>query len=64
MTEDLKIARIEGTITLTNGTTSQFCLSKNGEWQQWGNTTDNMRVGAEALEQIVNALYDEDLLSD
>lgn len=62
MTEDLKIARIEGTITLTNGTTSQFYLSKNGEWQQWGNTTDNMGVVAEALEQIVYALHDEDLL--
>lgn len=62
MNEDLKIAGIEGTITLTDGTTSQFYLSKDGEWQQWGNTKDNLGVGAEALEQIVNALYDEDLL--
>lgn len=59
----MKITDISGTITLTDGTTSDFTIGTDGEWQQWGATTERLGETVNAMETIVAALLDENILA-
>jgi len=57
-----QVKEITGTITLADGSVSEFSLSGEGSWQQWGAVQDRLFKTVEALETISNALESEDLL--
>jgi len=45
--------KIKGTFTLSNKTKTHFEISKDGEWQQWGNTVNNLYMTVRAVEELV-----------
>ena len=44
--------RIWGQFILSDGSVTKFDGSKENSWEQWGNTTDNLRVTVSRLEEI------------
>ena len=44
---------IKGEFTLTDKSKTKFIMSrKSGEWEQFGNSTDNLCVSVDAIENI------------
>ncbi|HEX6685548.1 MAG TPA: hypothetical protein VF062_22425 [Candidatus Limnocylindrales bacterium] len=58
-----KISRITGTITLTDGSTSEFSIATDGGWQQWGAEPFRLAETVDALEALTRALFEDDLLA-
>ena len=58
-----KIASINGTIVLTDGTTSNFQISTDGQWQQWGATTERLGQTVDAMDAMVRGLLEDNLLA-
>ena len=51
----LKSGAIKGSFTLTDRSTTQFEIEKNGNWYQWGNSTDNLCITVAYIERLVEA---------
>lgn len=56
-----KVSEIQGIITLTDGTTSQFSISRDLGWQQWGAVTDRLGSTVDVLEALVAGLTDNEI---
>jgi hypothetical protein len=52
----LKNGIIKGFFKLSDGTKTLFEIDKNGEWNQWGNNSDNLCLTVPFLEQMVRSL--------
>lgn len=60
-----KVQSITGTITLEDGSTSEFSLGTDGGWQQWAAVRERLGCTVGVLETIKDALLvDELLVSD
>lgn len=55
------IKSIEGTITLTDGTTSQFSMADGFGWQQWGATQSRLGLTVDVLQAISAGLEEADI---
>lgn len=58
-----KISRITGTITLTDGTTSEFSIETDGGWQQWAAEPGRLGRTVDAMEALTRALFEDNLLA-
>ncbi len=47
---------VKGWFKLSDGTKTHFTINKYGEWEQWGNTRDNLGVFVPFVEELVNFL--------
>lgn len=47
---------IKGYFKLTDGTKTKFSIDKQGEWEQWGNTRDNLCVTVPNVQRMVSDL--------
>lgn len=47
---------ISGYFTLTDGTKTKFSIDKQGEWYQWGNSTENLYLSVPKVERLVSDL--------
>jgi hypothetical protein len=47
---------ISGYFKLTDGTKTKFAIDKQGEWEQWGNTRDNLCLTVPRIQRLVNDL--------
>lgn len=47
---------ITGYFKLSDGTKTKFSIDKQGEWEQWGNTTDNLCLTVPNVQRMVNDL--------
>ena len=47
---------IKGYFKLSDGTKTKFEIDKIGEWEQWGNSRDNLGVSVAFIEELVNFL--------
>ena len=47
---------ITGYFKLSDGTKTKFSIDKQGEWEQWGNTTDNLCVSVPNVQRMVSEL--------
>lgn len=62
MHEQRKVQSITGTITLADGTVSEFSLGTDGGWQQWGAQRERLGRSVDVLEAIAQALLAEELV--
>lgn len=51
---------IRGYFKLTDGSKTNFEIDKQGEWYQWGNTTDNLTLTVPRIYNIINTLIFDD----
>ena len=59
-----KITEVKGTITLADGTISEFLIGTDGNWQQWGAvTTERLGRTVDALDAMARALMEDCLLA-
>lgn len=56
-----KVSEIKGTITLTDGTTSEFSISRDLGWQQWGATTERLGSTVDVMDALVAGLVANDI---
>jgi hypothetical protein len=47
---------ISGYFKLTDGTKTKFSIDNQGEWEQWGNTTDNLCISVPNVQRMVTDL--------
>jgi hypothetical protein len=52
----LKDGRIKGKVKLSDKSVTKFEIGKDGEWHQWGNTTDNLFVTVPLVEQLAREI--------
>jgi hypothetical protein len=55
-----KSNEVKGWFKLSDGTKTNFTISKHGEWEQWGNTRDNLGVSVPFIEELINFLTIEE----
>lgn len=46
--------RIWGSFKLSDGTTTKWEMSKGNSWFQWGNSTENLGLSVDRVEQLTN----------
>jgi len=51
---------INGWFKLKNGTKTRFSISKDGSWEQWGNSRDNLCLTVPHVERLMNDLIYRD----
>ena len=56
---DETIVEVTGTITLGDGSTSEFSLSNTDGWSQWGAHTARLGRTVALVEAMNQAVYDE-----
>lgn len=59
----MKVAAINGTITMTDGTVSEFSITTDGGWQQWGTPRQRLGESVDAMEAMVRGLLEDDVLA-
>ena len=52
--------QVKGWLKLKDGTKTFFNIDNNGEWEQWGNTRDNLGVSVPFIEELINFLTIEE----
>lgn len=62
MERNNKIDEITGTITLKDGSTSNFRIGTDGVWMQGGNTSARLAETSEALDSMARVLMEDDML--
>ena len=58
-----RVERIAGTITLTDGSTSEFSIETDGVWQQWGAAQRRLGQTVDVLDALTRGLFDDDLFA-
>ena len=58
----MKASKVEGTITLADGTTSEFLIGVDGGWSQWGATRERLGQSVDVVEALKEGLFAEELL--
>jgi hypothetical protein len=43
---------VSGWFKLQDGSKTHFTIDRDGEWEQWGNTRDNLGVSVSFVEQL------------
>lgn len=49
---------IKGHFILSDKSKTMFAIDKEYGWQQWGNSTENLGLTVDRLEQLQSELYD------
>ena len=44
--------KIKGSVKLSDGSTTKFEVVKGGEWNQWGNSTNNLCITVPLMERL------------
>lgn len=44
--------KFKGYVKLSDGSTTKFEVIKGGDWNQWGNTTENLWVTVPLMEEL------------
>ena len=52
--------QVKGWLKLKDGTKTFFNIDNNGEWEQWGNTKDNLCLSVPFMLQISEFLISND----
>ena len=55
-----KSNEVKGWFKLTDGTKTHFTISRDGEWEQWGNTRDNLCLTVPFMIQLVEFMISND----
>lgn len=53
----LKSGKIKGILKLSDRSTTKFEIEKSGEWNQWGNSTNNLFISVPLIEKLVENMY-------
>lgn len=62
MTErDHDVAEVKGTITLRDGTTSEFYIGTDFGWSQWGAVTERLGSTVGVLEGMIQGMKDAEV---
>ena len=51
---------LEGFFTLSDGTKTRFAVTRTEGWHQWGNSTDNMGITVDRIEELTSLLIEGD----
>lgn len=54
--------QIKGTITLSDGSESEFSIFDNNEWHQWGAETKRLGQTVDVIEAIANGLTNAEIV--
>lgn len=46
--------QVKGVIYLTDKTKTNFSINKYGQWEQWGNNTENLCLSVGYVERLAN----------
>ncbi|WP_457066888.1 hypothetical protein [Mycobacteroides abscessus] len=60
----MKAQLIKGAITLTDGSVSEFQITSDGNWFQWGAMTERLGKSMDVVEALAKAVINDDLLAD
>lgn len=52
--------QVKGWLKLKDGTKTFFNIDNNGEWEQWGNTRDNLCLTVPFITQLVEFMISND----
>ena len=52
--------QVKGWLKLKDGTKTFFNIDNNGEWEQWGNTRDNLCLTVPFMIQLVEFMISND----
>ena len=52
--------QVKGWLKLKDGTKTFFNVDNNGEWEQWGNTRDNLCLTIPFMIQLVEFMFSND----
>ena len=55
------VAEVKGTITMDDGSTSEFRIGTDFGWSQWGATQDRLSEGVPVMEAMVQGFLDEQI---
>jgi hypothetical protein len=58
-----KVREIKGTITLVDGSVSEFMIGIDGVWQQWGATRERLSESSEVMDALTLGLFDDGLMA-
>ena len=58
-----RVERIAGTVTLTDGSTSEFSIAADGLWMQWGAEQRRLGQTVDVMDALTRGLFDDDLLA-
>jgi hypothetical protein len=58
-----KAEYVKGTIRLLDGSESQFHITRDSLWQQWGEHTDRLGRSVDIVEAMSRALAEDDLIA-
>ena len=58
-----KVREIKGTITLADGSVSEFMIGRDGVWQQWGARQERLGESVEVIDALTLGLFDEGLMA-
>jgi hypothetical protein len=53
----LKNGKIKGILKLSDKSTTKFEIEKDGNWYQWGNSTENLCLSVSFVERLANEQY-------
>lgn len=56
---DFKQSLVKGWFRLTDGTKTEFTIDQQGNWTQWGNTSDNLNVSIPFLQELSQFLVND-----
>jgi hypothetical protein len=49
-------SKVKGSIKLSDGSVTKFEVIKGGEWNQWGNSTNNLCISVPLMEELQEEL--------
>lgn len=55
------VAEVKGTITLRDGTVSEFSIGTDFGWSQWGATTERLGTTVGVLEGMIEGMKDAEV---
>jgi len=52
-------SKVKGWLRLTDGSKTNFEVQENGEWEQWGNSRENLCVSVPFMYELVDFYLNE-----
>jgi len=56
------VVEVTGVVRLADGSTSEFRISRDGAWTQWGAGAERLGQSVDAVDAMSAALVEEDLI--
>jgi hypothetical protein len=53
----LRNGKITGTLKLSDNSTTKFEIAKDGQWFQWGNSSDKLWISVTFVQELADKQY-------